>query len=266
VSFTTGDPGITLAGTITSRGGPSTGVLGSGGAGGAVAASALGGPAVGNIVASATITVSGGDANVAGPGGTIGCTTIAGTLSISGSWVLNGGVGTATGGPGGIAALTTNNDDITMTGTIAALGGNATGAGGPGGRVIVNSDADNDLTGGDITLATGATINVSGGGGATGGAAGNDGGASTATLLTAAVVFDAEGFGTLTGGVDGVTAGIITNNGTITAAAGAGGNVNGGDIIFDGIATGGVGDPTLTPGTAVQAASGAGQTGFFLSD
>jgi hypothetical protein len=132
--------------------------------------------------------------------------------------------------------------------------------------VIVNSDADNDLTGGDITLASGASINVSGGSGATGGAAGNDGGASTATLLTAAVVFDADGFGTLSGGADSGTAGIITNNGTITAAAGSGGNANGGDIIFDGIATGGAGNPTLTPGTANQAASGAGQAGFFLSD
>lgn len=138
----------------------------------------------------------------------------------------NGGAstGAAAGGAGGMLEFWTVSLRIVLDGTFTARGGSAPGGtGGQGGRVMANSDMDADGTGGDITLAAGASIDVSGGSGQTGGSA-------RTGVGTEAVAFDADG----NNSNSGVTGGIVQNLGSITARGGdpAG---SGGRVFFDGL-------------------------------
>lgn len=234
---TAGD--ITFSGQVWARGNsaavaPGAGkgfVVTSGGSGGSIVLSGvfdLGG---------GSSTASAGTATAGAPGGRLQVTTLhpTGFIETRGLTVLsNGGAstGAAAGGGGGALEFLTMAQRIVLDGTFVSRGGAAPGGtGGQGGRVLADSDWDADGVAGDITLAAGASIDVSGGSGLTGGSARTGAG-------NQAVAFDADGNNTN----NLVTGGIVQNLGSIRARGGdpAG---SGGAVFFDGL------NPvTLTPG------------------
>jgi len=146
------------------------------------------------------------------------------------------------GGAGGTITLQTRGQPISISGSLLARGGalSGTGVGGLGGLVVANSSSAGD-PGGDITLQSGAGIDVSGGSGSTGGSArrnGSDPGVALADPpVNLAVVFDANND---LGASGGASPGKVLNNGSIVANGGSGALVGtGGDVFFNGLNSGG---------------------------
>jgi hypothetical protein len=257
LSTADGDGEVHLAGTVAARGGRAPTAPGKGGH---VIAETAGDP--GAIFSSASIDVSGAAAT--GPGavdGGSGGEVIFALDSSRFPLVLepesritaDGGAasGAGTGGPGGLIQLT-GNDPITIGGSALARGGaSPAGTGGLGGRFSAETTSE------PITVAIGALIDVSGGAGATGGDARNNGGAGAGTADEIAVSLDADGSNTAA-----PAGGTVRNLGTIRANAGAGGNANGGDVVFDGN-DGAGGAPA--PGNQSRSASGSGLAGDFVA-
>lgn len=268
VTFDTNDGAdASVQGKIDTRGGSSVNGSAAGGDAGAVTVTNSG--PFGDLTWSADLDTRGGTGEGSGAGGDAGNLTLSanGRISVSGIWTCDGGAanGSGAGGTGAVLTLTTPAHDVTLSGTISARGGSgATGPGGQGGRVVVRSDSDGDGAGGAITLASGASIDVSGGNGTPGGNARNDGTASSAAAATAAVVFDADG--TLGASMtDSATGGIVQNLGSIVARGGVAGGT-GGDVFFDGRDATGVTATNPAAGTQDRAGNGAGAAGDFVGD
>lgn len=255
-----------VQGKLDTRGGSSVNGNAAGGDGGIVTVKNLG--PFGDLTWSADLDTRGGTGEGPGGGGKAGDLLLSanGRISVSGTWTCDGGPahGSGAGGAGAMLQIWTLSHDVTLAGAISARGGSgAAGAGGQGGRVEVHSDTDGDGNGGAITLAAGASIDVSGGNGATGGSARNDGAASSAAAGSAAVVFDADG--TLGSSSNSLTGGIVQNLGSIVARGGVPGGA-GGDVYFDGRdATGGAATSPAA-GTQDRGGNGAGAAGDFVGD
>ncbi len=214
----------------------------------------------GNIIIDAVLTSNGASATglidrngAAADGGSTNFSfytlAVGSTVSFSSGTRItsNGGAGAGNGSGGeGGATYIQSDGAVTIGGVHVAKGGagSGTGTGGLGGLFQVLSDSNNDGTGGAITLESGASITVSGGPGALGGS-----GRATAVL------FDADGPNT-----NAATAGVVLNNGTITATGGAT-DGNGGGVVFDGLNGGGTTGPA--EGSQNRAGNGVGTTGAF---
>jgi hypothetical protein len=271
ILFATQTGDIALSGTITANGGDSIAAPGS-----ATTITVTAGSSSGDISSTASITASGGKSlagNAVNVQGGTGCTIKFEALSAIGriqfsqgsGITADGGTSTGTlgGGPGGTVTVETVGQSVSISGSMIARGGNqnGTGSGGLGGQVLVNTDSDGAGMGGDITLNSNGSIDVSSGTGSGGGDARNNGGTvdPVGNPGLIAVIFDAGGdLGT---SPDGANEGIVLNLGTITAR-GRGSNGDGGDVYFDGKQASG-GDPV--GGTQNLTGTG-GVTGTFKPD
>ena len=167
---------------------------------------------------------------------------------------------------GGSASDGTVGGNISLRGQVLARGGfglSFLGSfGGFGGRVTAESDSASvsvggaDGRGGDITLGSGATIDVSGGTGDVGGDGLND--LAVGVTVPVAVTLDADGLDS----DDPSENGVVQNLGTILGRGGPF-DGNGGDVLFDGLDAGLAVGPA--PGFLDLLGSGAGFLGDFLS-
>ncbi len=258
---------VTVSGNLTANAGDSSVTPG---AAGAVTLTA--GPNGGSVLLNSAIAANGGSSTALAatsvPGISGGAVTLeaqhgsgAVTISSSGSITSTGGAATGSavtdlGGAGGLVQLRSADQDILINGPVTAMGGPnlSTGPGGFGGRLVVDSDTDTDGAGGDITLASGVTVNVSAGASTAGGSAIRDltGGV---TVGLVAVVFDADS------GADSAAGGRVVNNGSILAN-GTGLLGLGGDVFFDGRDAAGA----ALPAAGSQSRSGTAGAGDFVPD
>jgi hypothetical protein len=236
-TLTCSGPLATIGGSWSAPGGASSGVGGTGGAGGSFSLTHTG--TAGTVTLSATVGLSGATGATGGAGGAFTVSATAASMTVSGALTLNGGAGdaTGTGGAGGTASLSTQDEAVSVSSSVLAVGGSGA-TGGLGGRFSVLTDSDNDGVGGDITIASGATVSASGGTGTTaGGNARNNGaaGVETPPAGDVAIVLDADN----SGGGDSGTAGRITFGGSLVASGAAIAGL-GGDVHLEGRNTAGL--------------------------
>jgi hypothetical protein len=259
---------LLVSGTLLAQGGASTN--GAGGDGATVtldASSSL----LGEVVTSASIDTSGGDAGGANAGGQAGDVDLraSGDVAVTGIWTLDGGAssGSGSGFRGARAQVLNTAHAVTLSGSIFARGGNSSaGTAGDGGRVLVHTDFGGSGFGGAITLGPTGSINVSAGTGATSASAASDlvAGVSDPAIddTLMAVIFDADG-ALGDSAVDSVTGGIVLQLGSITAT-GSGALGRGGDVFFDGRDVTGV--TATNPTAGAQTLTGTLLAGSFRGD
>lgn len=174
--------------------------------------------------------------------------------------------GAAVAGAGGLLSLVTNDGNLTIAGTILVNGGEAPdagGTGGLGGKVILWSDQNgnaNQVSTGNLLIATTGLVEASGGSGSIGGSARNDGLADSVADFPVngdkiAILVDCDN-------VSGTTLTWLDNKGRLVARGGAS-NGRGGDIMFHGRMPNGS-EPV--PGNIDQAGHGTGPKGDFGSE
>lgn len=172
----------------------------------------------------------------------------------------SGGAGLA--GVGGHVWLTTMDGDMSMAGKLLARGGAAPdpgGVGGLGGAFDLFSDKNHNGLGGNLTIETTGVIDASGGAGTIGGNARNDGGWGIAIFPEMqeqiAVLLNSDGIH----GTPPVGSALCLNLGRIVARGGAA-NGWGGDVIYHG---NGADQKDPVSGVVELEGNGTGQTGNY---